>query len=116
MISHDEYVQVIKQTFITIGRKVAIKRLVGLFPIFANPILNPIVLYFVEMIVVALATEGEMDAFFLYIDMRVGKQSEKFEEAAYENYRVQQSGTKQEKLNAENKLRAEFDSFVRLTS
>lgn len=111
-MTKDEYVEAIRQAFITMGKQVAMKALLSRLPIFGNFFLNPIAAYFIGIIVEALARAGETAAFFAYIDMRVGAQSKAFEKAAAENFKAQQSGTDQEKKDAADRLKKAFRDFA----
>jgi len=114
--SRDEYADQIKSAFLTIGKQAAMKFLVAKFSFLGAAIINPIVGFFVEMVLQALITEAETAAFFAYIDMRTGSQSKEFEEAAKENFLAQKSGTDEQKRIAAEKLRRSFRDFVSLTN
>lgn len=116
MPTRDEYVSIVQSAFITLGKNAAMKFLVSNFPFMGWNFLNPIVGYFVGLIVEALARETEMQAFFLYIDLRVKKQSESFEKAAAENFEAQRGTDETRKKLAEDNLKREFAAFVRLSS
>ena len=118
MSSRDVYVDVIKEAFITLGKKAAMEFIVAKLPFlqsgFGAIIVNPIVGYFITMAVKGITEGAETAAFFLYIDMRVGEQGKDFEAAAYENYRAQREGTPEEKLRAENNLKITLRNLVHL--
>lgn len=120
MTSRDEYVAVIKEAFVTLGKKAAMEFLVAQLPFlgkgFGLAVLNPIVAYFVTVGLKGITEGVETAAFFLYIDMRVGAQGKDFERAAFENYAAQRRGTPEEKANAEARLRRELRKFVTLTN
>lgn len=119
MLSRDEYVSAIKTAFVVIETRVTLGLLaslphVGVF--FAHPIVIKIVEYFLKKLFTKKNDAVEMKVFFKYIDMRVGKQSSEFEAAAYENFRVQQTGDKDAIKKAEDNLWAKFEPFARLSS
>jgi len=120
MSSRDDYVAVIKEAFVTLGKKAAMDFIVAKLPFlgqgFGLAVFNPIVAYFVTMAAKGITEGAETAAFFLYIDMRVGIQGKAFEKAAYANFSAQRSGTPQEKANAEANLRRELRNFISLTS
>lgn len=116
MSSRDEYIAVIKQAFVTLGKEAAMKYLVGLMPFLsggiAGAILYPILAHYTELILKGIITGAETSAFFAYIDMRVGKQGQAFEAAAYRNYHAQRGTNEKEKADAEKNLRVELRNFV----
>jgi hypothetical protein len=120
MSSRDEYVAVIKQAFITLGKKAAMEFIVAKIPQLGVGILgavaNPILGYFIGLALEGITTAAETAAFFLYIDMRVGQQGKDFEAAAYANYNAQRNGTPQEKANAEKQLKTALRKLVVLTN
>lgn len=118
MSTRDDYVNAMKQAFVTMANKVVLGYLVAKFPFMELSYINPAIAWIVGQVVDVIVTDAETAAFFAYIDFRVGKQSESFEASAFENYKVQNdpNATKQERLNAENKLRSDFNAFVRLSS
>lgn len=116
MSSRDEYVAVIKQAFVTLGKKAAMEFIVAQLPFlgrgFGLSVLNPIAGYFVGLAVQGIVEHTETAAFFLFIDMRGSSQGKAFEQSAYENYRAQRQGTPQEKLNAEANLKRDLRALV----
>lgn len=114
-MTRDEYVSIVQSTFVTLGKNAAMKFLVSNFPFFGWSVINPIAGFFVGLVVEALAKEGEMQAFFLYIDFRVKKQSEAFERAAAENYEAQKGTDENRKRVAAEILKLEFSKFARLS-
>lgn len=112
MSTRDEYVEMTKSAFQTLGKKAAMNFLITKLPFFANPILNPIAGYFIGVVVEGLVTQAETAAFFLYIDMRTGLQAKGFLEAARANQIAQKTGTKKEKEIAAEKLKKEFLAFA----
>lgn len=116
MSTRDEYASQIKSAFLSLGKQAAMRFLITKFPFLGLSIINPIVGFFVEMVLTALITETEMAAFFLYIDMRTGSQSKAFEQATKENQLAQIHGTPNEKKLAEEKLRRVFREFAALSN
>ena len=105
-----------KDTFVTLGVKAVMTNLISKVSWIAWPFINPVTELFVRYVVTQVATAGETAAFFMFIDMRVGKQSDAFEAAALRNYNAQRTGTAQEKLDAEANLKRTFAEFVSLTN
>jgi len=114
--SRDEYVASIKAAFVTLGVKAAMSSITAQLPFLATPIISKVVEHFVSKILVIVADHVEMGAFFTYIDVRTSAQGREFEKAAIENRLIQQSGTAEEKKNAEEKLWHSFVQFARLSS
>ena len=115
-MTRDEYVTLLRDTFVTLGVKAVMEHLVLKWSFFALPFVNPVTNLAVKYIVQLLAKQAETAAFFLYIDMRVGKQAKDFESAAIRNFMAQRTGTPEERKDAEEKLKAAFSLFVRLSS
>jgi hypothetical protein len=90
--------------------------LVAKIPFLALPIINPIVGFIVGYVLQIAIKQTEMGAFFLYIDTRTNKQGVAFMESAIKNRIAQQSGTAEEKINAEKNLIDSFRSFVKFTN
>jgi hypothetical protein len=114
-MTKDEYVEYVKSTFITMGRKSVMTALTVQFPILANPFLNKIVELVVSKIVTIIVVAAEMQAFFFYTDFRVAKQSEEYIAAALANKKAQESGTPEEKKIAEENLINIFRTFAKFT-
>lgn len=116
MSSRDTYVASIKSAFVTLGVKTVMGFLTVEIPFLASPIIQPIVQWFVEMIINRIVDAGEMQAFFFYIDTRVDKQGKEFEAAAYANFEAQKNGTPEQKQAAKEDLMRKFKSFAVLKS
>lgn len=119
-MNREEYVESAKMAFISLAKKAVMAGLARELPnLFAGKIgmiFNPFIGLFVSRILKIAINEGETGVFFYYIDMRVGDQSKEFEAAAEYNYLIQKTGTKDEKLKAEARLKAAFDKFAKLSS
>lgn len=116
MGTRDQYIATMKSAFVTLGTKTVMAALLAEVPIFNTPFLNKLASMAVEWVMNKIVTQAETAAFFLYIDMRVGKQSDEFLQAAYANHQAQLTGTAEEKKNAEEKLKKAFADFVILTN
>lgn len=114
MGTRDEYVKAIKTAYVSISVRLTRAWVASLWAPLATGfpwlIIEAVARHYQNF----LAGQTEMAAFFYYIDTRVGKQSQGFEAAAFENFRVQQTGTKEEKKRAEENLWKEFEPFARL--
>lgn len=115
-MTRDDYVNGIKSAFVTLGNRAAMTFLTAQFPILLNPILNKIVSYFVNMLIESLVNEAEMQAFFIYIDVRTSEQGREFGDAALANAKAQKSGTSKEKADAEKILIDRFRALAKLTN
>lgn len=115
-MKHSEYVEVIKNTAINLGKKTLMKALLTKVPFLFYGPFGVITELLIEKALVILIRETEFAVFFKYIDMRVDQQGKDFTEAALNNYRIQQNGTPEEKKKSEEELISKFKSFVKLTS
>lgn len=117
MGSRDEYVQSIKDAFLTLAKKAAMATIVQKLPFLLQfAFLNNIASFIVGKVLEYAIKEGEVGAFFLYIDMRVGVQSKSFTDAALYNSKAQVNGTPEEKKIAEENLINSFRAFVKFTN
>lgn len=115
-MNRDEYVETIKATALQMGSKLVMSWLVARAPFLALRVVNPVVGYVVSKILEIAIRETEFGAFYLYIDFRTSKQGRDFFESALKNQEIQNSGTPEEKANAEANLMARFRAFVRFTN
>ena len=115
-MTRDEYVASLKQAFVTLGTKVSNGYLVAQIPFLGNPIVNKFLTLILNKLMKELVDNVETGAFFTYIDVRVPKQGRDFASAAWRNYQAQQSGTPEEKSNAEKDLIKKFHALAMLTN
>lgn len=115
-MTRDEYVESLKSSFVTLGTNAAFVALAAQVPFLNFPVVNIITKMIIGRILRAVATETETAAFFMYIDMRVNAQAKDFELAALTNRKAQESGSAEEKANAEKELIQKFRDFVRITA
>lgn len=119
-MNRDQYLAALKVAAVSIGKKAVMSRLAAempkLFLGLAGNFFNPVIGALVERVLNYAIKEGELGAFFLFIDMRIGKQAKDFEAAALEHYLAQQSGNPEEVKRAEERLKKEFAAFVLLSS
>lgn len=119
-MNRGEYVAALRLAAVSIGKRAVMNRLASelpkLFAGAAGKFLNPIIGILVEKILTFAITEGELGAFFLYIDMRIDSQAEAFEKAALDHFKAQQSGDPLEVKRAEEILKKEFAAFVVVTN
>lgn len=111
-----EYIEAAKAAFLKLAMKQVITKMTAKFVFLAWGPLAPLFAMLVEKILTEAIEGGETAIFFVYIDFRVNGQSKDFVEAALNNYRIQQTGTQEEKDEAESKLITAFDSFVKLNN
>ena len=114
-MTHQEYVDAIKASAISTGKKVLIGAVSKKLPFLFVPVIGPVVGLVLGKIVELLVKETEFAIFFKYIDMRTSAQGRDFSEAAINNFKIQQSGTPEEKAKSEKELIEKFRSFVILT-
>lgn len=111
--SRQEYIEAVKSSFVSLAKKQIISVLTKQFAFLAWGPLAPLFSIFIEKILTIAVNNTETGIFFLYVDFRVNQQSREFSRAALENYRIQISGTQEEKNEAEKKLIKIFDDFVK---
>lgn len=116
MGSRDEAVAVIKSSFVTLTKRLLLGGLASLGIFGANPIVQTIAGAILDPILKYLSNQGEMGAFFLYIDWRGAAQNEAFVKAAYDNHKAQRGTNKLEKKNAESNLWAAASNFIKYSS
>lgn len=116
MGARDEYVASIKSAFVSLATKFTMAWAITLSPAFANKFLSKIIELIANKLFQFLANQSELGIFFIYIDTRVGEQATAFNDAAMHNWKVQKSGTKEEKAKSEADLFAKFKTFAVLKS
>jgi len=114
-MTKDDYVNAIRQAFITVASKAAMAAIVAAFPPAATWPLSALINFAVTKIITFGAESAETGAFFFYIDMRVNIQANDFTEAALKNYAAQKSGDKNAIKIAEDNLIAAHKRFVKFT-
>lgn len=112
--SRKEYVEAAKAAFLNLAKKQVLSGLAAQYG--AWIVTGPwgIVIGIVVNKILGLAIEkGDTGIFFLFVDFRVGDQEGEFTRAAIDHYRLQTSGTQEQKDEAEKKLIDAFDIFVK---
>lgn len=112
MANHQEYVDALKKSAVSTGKKALISYLSKKLPFLFIPVIGPIVGLLLGKVVEILVQETEFAIFFVYTDMRVDAQGRAFSNAAMRNYHAQTNGTPEEKLAAEKELIDKFRAFV----
>lgn len=110
------YIDAAKSAFINLAKKEVMAILFKELAFLSWGPLGAIAGMAIQKILEIAVNQGETAIFFVYVDFRVGDQQQKFSQAAIENYRIQQTGTKEEKLEAENRLVLAFNDFVKFNS
>lgn len=121
MSSRDEYVELLKSTALSLGKKEILPILLAQLPAklttgFLGAILNPILGFVVGKVLEIAIRETEIGLFFLYIDLRTSTQGRNFEKYMRANLDAQRNGTPDQKAKAEKELKDAFKAFVKLTS
>lgn len=116
MGARDEYVELIKSAFVTIAVKTVLAGAASVFPFLGSGFFAFIINAVMKKFFTWFALQTELQAFFLFIDTRVGQQGRDFEAAAYRNREAQTNGTKEEKIKAENDLWVTFKNLASLKS
>jgi hypothetical protein len=112
MKTHAEYVEALKSSAISTGKKVLIGAVSKKLPFLFLPVLGPIVSFLLGKVVEILVQETEFAIYFKYIDLRVDKQGREFSEAAMRNFNAQKSGDADAKAQSEKELIEKFKAFV----
>ena len=112
-MTHEQYVEILKRTAYMAGVKLVMERLVSRFAFFRLALINPLAERAVSWVVKSVIENGELGAFFWYIDLRVSAQGRDFEKAAMIHHKAQQGGTDEEKRRAEQQLIDSFRVFAK---
>lgn len=112
MPSHQEYVDAIKKSVVSTGKKVLIETVAKKLPFLFVPVIGPITSLILGKVVEVLFNETELAVFFGYIDLRVDKQGRDFYEAAIKNRNVQLNGSPEAKAVSEKELIQKFRDFA----
>jgi hypothetical protein len=113
--TQDEYVKALKQTFVKLGVKLVLNKLIALSPIFVTGPLNTIAVWIATKILTVVVNDAETGIFFFYMDMRVHSQGKEFSKAAMANFEAQKNGTQEEKNETEKALIIAFNNLVKFT-
>ena len=116
MSMRDEYIETIKTAALNLGKRLVLEYLVKEFPLLGSRLLNPIVGYFVGVVLEIAIKKTELGVFFLFIDMRTSAQGRAFERSALANRQAQLTGTEEEKRHAEEALIRDFRAFAKFNS
>lgn len=121
MASRDEYVELLKNVALSVGKKQVLKLLLAQLPArmttgFFGALLNPLFGFIVGKALEIAIRETEMGAFFLFIDLRTSAQGREFEKYAEANFEKQKTGTPEEKARAEKELIDRFRAFAKFTN
>jgi len=114
--THDEYVELLKTTLISMLKKSLLKAALSRLPFLAWGPIGPVVSLVFGKVASIVVNETEVALFCLYIDFRTANQSEDFTESALKNLKAQKDGTDEEKKLAEETLINSFRNFVKLSN
>lgn len=115
-MTHEEAVTIVKSQFIKVGKGVLSNALFVWIPPLKVPPFNLLVNLIVDKIMGSLADNGEIGAFFVYVNFNVDSQGRAFMEAAINNHNVQMNGSEEEKKIAENNLKDAFRKLIRFSN
>jgi hypothetical protein len=121
MSTRDEYVELLKSTFLSLGKKQILPLLLAQLPAglttgFVGMLLNPIFGFIVGTVLEIAIRETEIGLFFLYIDLRVNAQGKEFEATMRANLEAQKGGDPAKIAKAEKELIVAFKNFAKFTS
>lgn len=111
-----DYINSLKLAIKEGGKTLVLQILKSRLPFLANPVLSPVVSYFVGQVLTILVDNTEFGAFLIYTDIRTTKQGKDFISAANRNRIAQESGTLEEKESAKKELMDSFRKFAVLTN
>lgn len=111
-MKHSEYVEVVKTLMITSLKNSLISIVIDALPFLATGPLNAVLIKLATVIAEKMADKIEMAVFFQYVDFRTDQQAQDFELAMVYNHHIQQSGTEEEKKDAEAKLMVALNNLV----
>lgn len=119
--SRDEYVEFLKDTALSLGKKAVLEILLPALPSelttgILGTLLTPLIGFLVGKILEIAIRETEIGLFFLYIDLRTSAQGRDFEKMARANLEKQKNGTPQEIARAEKELVDAFRAFAKFTN
>jgi putative Mn2+ efflux pump MntP len=119
--SRDEYVELLKSTALSLGKREIMPLLLSQLPKalttgFLGAVLSPVLGFIVGKVLEIAIRETEIGAFFLYIDLRTSAQGRDFEKTMQANLDAQKNGTPDQKAKAEKELKDAFKAFVKLTN
>lgn len=116
MGTRDEYVKMAKSAFVTLTANGTLSVLSGYFPFLKIPFFNGIAQDLLEKFYEKVSNQGELAAFYKFIDVRVNKQGEAFQEAMQRNHLARNSEDIVEKANARKNLIEKHRLLVHLAS
>lgn len=116
MGTRDEYVDTIKTTFSTLLGRAIKSWLVLNAPFTQWPVIRVIIGMVLDKMIKELSDFADLQAFILFIDIRVGKQGDEMKAAMERNRLAQLNGTPQEKADAEAQLITAHHNLISLKS
>lgn len=117
MGSRDNAINGIKSAFVTVYSGAVIAALVAQFPVLAHPFAQWILKRVLNKALTKAADEGDVMAFFKYIDVRTNAQGVEFEkDATHLEYLKKMKAPKEEIARAEQKKWDSFKRFAKFVS
>jgi hypothetical protein len=112
MFNYEEYVKAVKATALTTAKKALISALLRKVPfLFWGPF-GAVTSLLVGKLLETLFEQAEFAIYFKYTDLRVDKQGVAFAQVAMDNYKIQKTGTEDEKIQSEKRLIECFKNFI----
>jgi hypothetical protein len=115
-VSYQSDIDMIKSVVFTMSTKSISAFIKAQIPFFNLPIISNILDMVIKQIMGIAIDKTELGAFFLYINFHVNAQGKDFLDAARKNAIIQQSGTPEEKANAEKNLINSARAFIKFTT
>ena len=115
--SREQYIGMLKSAFVSIGKDAVVNFLMSQAPgFFGNFLVSPILGWLLTELFEKMTELAELQVFFKFIDMRVGKQASEWEAAAFANYYAQQGTDENAKKKALDTLRLAHKNFIVLSA
>lgn len=115
-MTHDQYVEILKDTLKKQALKSAIKYIVSKVAFLGWGPLGPLLKFLVGKMLTVFIDHTEIAVYLLYTDFRVARQGKDYNEALIANSEAQKNGTPEQKAQAEQNLKDSFIRFVKLTN
>ena len=115
-MTHDQYVEMLKDFLMKRAVASATKYLVSKFTFLAWGPFGPLLEFVLKKVMKIFLEHTELAIFMKFTDFRVSRQGRAFSEAVERNYEAQKNGTPEEKEKAEQNLKDRFREFVKLTN
>ena len=115
-MTFDENVSVMKDLAEGLIKRSILKWILGRLPFLTWGFLNPITGFLASELATYIVKEGEIGAFFLYTDFRVGVQKDAYLSSAQEWLSIKATGSKEEVALAKERFLDSSSAFISITA